>query len=507
MEYKSEWLASGFSDHGEWEKLRSLDRSNEEVSGSLALELVTELFDGVPPRTIEHLHKELDAAIEFNTPIPGLDSVKHWGNALITELDEKSSFSVSDNGSLIYQKNPRSDGKRAIWDGQTIVVIKVPYGVKKIHIEYTPNTNTVTREEMMRYGVNSEVASYFEWRGYFGSNSAVIRGFQRLKDGFRQTCEIACGETGFIVGTITRIAGEKKDAPDSDEMFKALQNRDQNHWISKKLPELSSPNVLSAPATILVHGTYSTCSAAFKDIPQEFLERPNTIRFEHDTFRAIQENANDLSVLIAERFERQELLLVAHSRGGLVARLAILKLRKRGFDLSHLRLVTFGTPHEGTPIAQSALTILPVLNPLISTFSPRAGLLSAAIERFRVGKSTPQGIADMVPNSPFISILNDADFCESNLTDVFGGNFEIDGVGHGCGPAFKGKFGYAAFGEANDLVVPLSSALAGNRKARQFRLKCSHFDFFTEPDVRYFLAKEMPNDPDRMWLKQILLRN
>lgn len=493
MADQSEWVISGKALDGVWEELSVAASSHQEISGDLARSLVEDLFSGTPPRTIKYLIDELSVAREFDSSLPGLDGVKTWGRSLASQIDNNLGFRFDDDdGYLSYLQDRYRRRGRGLWDAQTLVAIRIPHGFEQIHVEYTPDSRTLQRDLRISSQFSGVATTYFEWRGYFGSNSAVIHGFQQLKAGLRETCEIACGAAGFVLGTITRVAGEGRFAPTSTAVFDALQLRDRDHWIATDIPDLRGKNIPTGPTSVLVHGTYSTCSSAFNDIPKSILKNRAVIRYEHDTFQSIQDNASELADLIINKLG-SDVLLVAHSRGGLVARLAMLKLEKFGYNgiRNRVRLITCGTPHAGTPIAQSAMSILPVLNPLVSMFAPRSGLLSAAIERFRVGKATPVGIADMVPQSTFIATLNDGDFEAENLIMAFGGDFSIDASGHGYGPAFKGKFGDAAFKEANDLVVPLSSALSYGGNSQKERLECSHFGFFSEKEVLSLLNHVM----------------
>src|ERR687888_156158 len=73
--------------------------------------------------------------------------------------------------------------------------------------------------------------------------------------------------------------------------------------------------------------------------------------FDHDTFLPVDHNAVELADLVDEKLGTlDEVSLVCHSRGGLVARAAI--------DLmpdalaQRMRLHTLGTPHLGTPLAE-----------------------------------------------------------------------------------------------------------------------------------------------------------
>lgn len=99
----------------------------------------------------------------------------------------------------------------------------------------------------------------------------------------------------------------------------------------------------SEPTVVLVHGTASTC---VKYLPPLASLQGRLLRFEHDTYRPITANATTLFELVRDRLHGTDVVLLGHSRGGLVARRAAGLLHpQRCIDL-----ITLGTPHEGTAL-------------------------------------------------------------------------------------------------------------------------------------------------------------
>jgi hypothetical protein len=76
-------------------------------------------------------------------------------------------------------------------------------------------------------------------------------------------------------------------------------------------------------------------------------------RFEHDTFLRVDRNINELidqlERQVIGRAERGTLVLLAHSRGGNVARFALPRLRKR-WPHWNVQALTAGSPHLGTQV-------------------------------------------------------------------------------------------------------------------------------------------------------------
>jgi hypothetical protein len=124
-----------------------------------------------------------------------------------------------------------------------------------------------------------------------------------------------------------------------------------------------------------VHGGLSCCFDAFADLFHRIESNlrapgPNAgaaifLRFEHDTYHPISVNAERLCELVRDKLsqysgagQEAELLLIAHSRGGLVARLASDILIDRGlWSKDRLEVFTYGSPHRGTPFFESEVTL------------------------------------------------------------------------------------------------------------------------------------------------------
>ena len=127
---------------------------------------------------------------------------------------------------------------------------------------------------------------------------------------------------------------------------------------------------------VFVHGGLSCCFDAFADLfPRieaslvELGDAPplvSLLRFEHDTYQGIRVNAERLCDLVTQKLAQQgagaaqpELLFIAHSRGGLVARLASDLLIERGhWGRDRLEVFTYGSPHRGTPFFESEVTFM-----------------------------------------------------------------------------------------------------------------------------------------------------
>lgn len=128
----------------------------------------------------------------------------------------------------------------------------------------------------------------------------------------------------------------------------------------------STGKLRSADHVILVHGGLSSSRSGFSDLllqekvsnhqgPWKYMRLLNDIcvwRFEHESFVRVMRNVVYLVREVRSRIVRHSvapghIALIAHSRGGVVARLAAAYLSEFEPDW-RIRVFTFGAPHNGT---------------------------------------------------------------------------------------------------------------------------------------------------------------
>jgi hypothetical protein len=220
---------------------------------------------------------------------------------------------------------------------------------------------------------------------------------------------------------------------------------------------------------------------------KELLKHPNSAvlhhlyRYEHDTFRPLSENSSELAGLISERVHAQRLLIVAHSRGGLVARLALDDLSRRGYR-GQVELYTFGTPHQGTPLVQiggKALNLLYKLGEDIVGSLPHLTPLTKAYSYLIDSPTLPRGIDVMREDSDVMDLLRRLN--DPAQVRSYGSDFDIRNQPSGFGIVVEGALSGAFDGSPNDLVVPTGSSLGFGTP--QQALTCSHVHYFSQPSV------------------------
>lgn len=157
---------------------------------------------------------------------------------------------------------------------------------------------------------------------------------------------------------------------------------------------------------VMLHGFGDTERCWQSDGPtlKEGLEADgfSVLRLRYNTGRAVTDNGSDLADLLEEvrpawPVRVEELVLIGHSMGGLVARSAVVAARSSGHRWVDLatHLVAIGTPHLGTPIEKGVEAISKGLG-LFKETRPLTAFLekrSAGIKNLRHGvNNRPEGV-------------------------------------------------------------------------------------------------------------------
>jgi hypothetical protein len=119
------------------------------------------------------------------------------------------------------------------------------------------------------------------------------------------------------------------------------------------------------------------------------------VHLHYNTGRRIAANGADFAELLEQLIQAwpvpvQELSLLCHSMGGLVARSALDVSEREGLAWSELpkRIVFLGTPHHGAPLERAAgwVDLVIGLSPYSAPFVKLGGLRSAGIQDLRHGR-------------------------------------------------------------------------------------------------------------------------
>jgi hypothetical protein len=233
------------------------------------------------------------------------------------------------------------------------------------------------------------------------------------------------------------------------------------------------------------------------------------LSYDHPTIsRDPLENARDLIAMVPEDL-RLSVDLVAHSRGGLVAR-SLVELADAVPQFSPRVLVTHGTPHNGTRLADPERW-----DRLISLGMTAASWLAAAsgvavwvpklleyvLKAAAQGIFSLPGVAAMIPGGDFIGRLNAAGHptaAERTHYAAVTSSFSIFNVKQpGFRQAFEALAAQAFLDAPNDLAVPTESMSAIDLPSRrlpadrQFKADVDHFSYFRDARVVAFLRSQL----------------
>jgi hypothetical protein len=214
-----------------------------------------------------------------------------------------------------------------------------------------------------------------------------------------------------------------------------------------------------------------------------------------------------LAHLITSCVKSKRLLLVAHSRGGLVGRVTLTALSKRQYP-AKVHLLTFGTPHEGTPLANIAkgfVNLLVQIGGFVSDGIPLMSLVVAGLSLVYDSPSLPPGIAVMQEGSEALDLLNAGPMPGPEVR-CWGSKFDADKGPSGFGIDVEGVLTGAMAGLDHDLVVPTHSALAYGQP--QPVLACSHTRYFEQSEVRQAVLEALPpgRDPERVCISVMIFK-
>lgn len=378
----------------------------------------------------------------------------------------------------------------------TVVIIPLAGNEKQIDLSYDFDSLPPPFNSSKFTGAHT-----LDWRAYLGGGTAILDGrtgpwnnywnkpLRRLKFILKGLPPLP----GFLVGFVLRQTGRRSSLTLSrDPYFLPRQSQAESTYpdLARQVPDLSYISGISTQsASIFVHGTLSHGLKGLSDLPSLQAGQQSLFRYEHDTFLSVDSNGEELAQLIGSRINANVLTLIAHSRGGLVARLARLNLQRASYP-GEIRIVTLGTPHLGTPLVNLAQQNCSLAFRLgwvgtlgLPSLTPLAYVLSCLL-----GVRLPSGISFMEEGSDGLRILSRFD--DPMGIECWGAKFDPTSPQGGYGILPDGFFTGALFGVDNDLIVPTASALGFG--ARQPVLNCGHSDYFRDGLVHSAVRSACP---------------
>jgi hypothetical protein len=259
---------------------------------------------------------------------------------------------------------------------------------------------------------------------------------------------------------------------------------------------------------ILVHGLFSTDVGTFNELEKMLAERNVVLAgFPHDSIMtSVDDNGRELAqVLSGLELKRRSARFACHSRGGLVARSAAVWLARERQESILGGCATFGTPHSGSPIAETpgALMAAGVMLTLTQRTRSSASLVDA-LSCYAHANDFP-GIADCQPprhDQTYISKLQREEglYPDAHMPMyLVGGNRQPRGLKEWIACR-------ALDGLDHDFVVPTASALPRLRRGGNSKtVTCNHYNYFDSTErgtltdvVKFLIARPEVGRNDRI---------
>ncbi|MGB3261921.1 esterase/lipase family protein [Paenisporosarcina sp.] len=262
------------------------------------------------------------------------------------------------------------------------------------------------------------------------------------------------------------VLNKFRSEPSELGLFRLIEDGDS--FRKEKLFE--KPLEHDKPIAIIVHGLVSSIGASYFNLFNALRKDYDVYGFEYLT---VNERVRDSGILLAnevnvlkKKYPKKEILIVAHSMGGLVSRSAYIE-QKAPID----KIIMAGTPNSGSilvsvpMLARKCLILYGILNNL-------KGKNSIKSEDFwhlvRPGKL--QGFNDLANNSGFISQLNSNDLIDANKKYF----------------ALAGK----NLGLLNDGIVHTDNMVTINEiKIPHMSSEWNHFTYFKQADIDTYLKR------------------
>ncbi len=484
---------------------------------------ISELSAGVPPSSeaalfptrnllqdryshlLGYLESEASTSLELGGASTARNAIELWSKAAeaqslefdwagagkIEALDEALAYFPDFKPSAVGRPIPST----VAWHDHTGVIIPISDDAEEVLIEYVPSLADENRIARLRYRhatPEHALETIFDWRGYFGTASVVVDGWNTMRRVGNKLVVSVRAKFGFLVGKVLHRLSRPQPTLERDPLFaQRLASATSAHpQVANGVPDLGRISPVNHDAAIVfVHGTVSCGIQNLKDLFPDHLRIP-TYRFEHDTFRPLSENGAELAELISSRVHATQLILVGHSRGGLVARVGLAKLRKESYPAA-MTLHTFGTPHLGTPLVQIGAKLLNQIFKLgghVVGALPALTPLALAYSYLLDAPALPPGIDVMQSNGTALGLLNAVG--DPKGVECWASQFDINAGTSGFGIEVENILLGALSGVSHDLVVPTSSALFFGTPRPI--LNCSHIQYFQQTPVQSFFDSLRP---------------
>jgi hypothetical protein len=346
-------------------------------------ELVRDGAPGVATAALRDLGAVDDDEAYVGQVLPGRDPIASWANDAAEQAERglrldgavRTLSLPSDNLGLAFF--PDHGRASAAWHDDTFAIVEFPAGLRSVQVSYDESgaAKACRRAAIRELGgsVPARLLSTLsaetslDWYCYTGEDTVGQHGSWRVDStvpyvGPRSIKIETAGRPGMVHLKPWQWLGQRLDKP--------LEDR----WMGTRLatyvaklgslvdqhPEVGEARDGSLIGPIVwVHGTSSCGLVHLRQLIPLVPPGHPVFRFEHDTFQDINDNGAELGELLHRKLApaSRGVVLLAHSRGGLVARVAAALLASDRPKLE-ITLVTLGTPHQGTPLVNAGHRVL-----------------------------------------------------------------------------------------------------------------------------------------------------
>lgn len=249
-----------------------------------------------------------------------------------------------------------------------------------------------------------------------------------------------------------------------------------------RLEWLDSAKLGDKPLVVLIHGLLGTDVGTFGKLEEELRTgpRPFVAGFPHDSLtHSVDKNADDLLKQLLPLGNRP-IVLVCHSRGGLVARAAAVKNAGARQKLDLRAIATFGSPHNGAAIAEATggMALVPLLGQAAQKTGSVASI-SDVLSCYLADEKFP-GVTDLKPvreNTEYLYKLKQQEvaLAPAELPPILtaGGVAKATGAWAWLSRRIIGD-------KASDLVVEITSSVPSPGEFEQKFDDCDHFSYFRD---------------------------
>ena len=254
------------------------------------------------------------------------------------------------------------------------------FDLKKIERQLGPFQIILPTTTIIKLKGKDKATHYLKWILFDKDWQILESGQRRFKDGELDLGKIVKSKNASFscLSVVSQTKALKRFFHHASEVVsKRIESlfgmpKDIDEGMLETFPEfssLTSHKILNqTPIVVFIHGIFSSCMKSLEPLYTNGF-RKQICRFDPQyAFKSVEDNAKELlDCFPANPPHDQRVILLAHSRGGLVAKLTAKGLLDNNYE--KVEVYTFGTPHLGTATAaiveQASVLLLDYMTAMI----------------------------------------------------------------------------------------------------------------------------------------------